>query len=748
MSLDLFQLLPAVYRIRDAQLAAANPLLTAAEAAEQAALQALTPPLDTDDQARLDELDAKASRGPLQSLLMVIGEQIEAVSYDLERLYDDQFIETCAPWVIPYIGDLIGYRSIKGVAAAVDDPRAEVANTIAMRRRKGTILVLEELARDVTGWGAHAVEFFQTLGDTQYLNHIRAGNWYAPDLRHWRAGADVDTAFDRTSHRLDVRRIAPRRGRYNIQNIGIFLWTLGAYGVSRAAGTAAPANAGSGALCFRFHPLGIDAPLFHNAVSQGDPIAAAAEPVNVPDRLKRRVLCDDLKKGVGAEYYGETASLVVYLNGQPVDPYEIRVANLSGADGAWANVPLPLPFVVAIDPELGRFVYQPSGASGGALTASYFYGFNAAMGGGDYARSSDFAVTDPAWIVAFPDPRFASLAAAVAFAEGLLAEHGTVAVEVSGDNTQIMTGPLGVSLPAGATLELRAADGARPTLLLDGEIAVTGAANSTFTLNGFLIAASPAMAPASSTAALVHVPALRPDGTQNQLGTLSLVDCTLAPGWSLQPDATPVYPQAPAIIAEPPGVAVSGRRAILGTIQAHPLVSATLNDCIVDATDRTHVAYCGLDGASAGAALALQGCTIIGKVHASELALVSDSIFWSALAKGDTKPWVSGLVADRKQQGCVRFSFLPVGAVTPRRFECVEQALASAQPLFFSLRYGDPAYAKLIASTPDPIRRGASDGGEMGAFHFVQAVRRETDLTIRLTEYLPVGMEFGLIHQT
>ena len=69
MSLDLFQLLPAVYKIRDAELAAAKPLLTPAEAAEQAALRALTPPLSADDQARLDELEAKASRGPLQSLL-------------------------------------------------------------------------------------------------------------------------------------------------------------------------------------------------------------------------------------------------------------------------------------------------------------------------------------------------------------------------------------------------------------------------------------------------------------------------------------------------------------------------------------------------------------------------------------------------------------------------------------------------------------------------------------------------------
>ena len=171
---------------------------------------------------------------------MVIGEQVEAVSYDLDRLYDDQFIETCAPWVIPYIGDLIGYQSIEGVAAAVDDPRAEVADTISMRRRKGTILVLEELARDVTGWSAHAVEFFKTLGDTQNVNHIRPWNAYAPDLRNWRAGAYVDTAFDETSHRVDVRRIEPRRGRYNIQNIGIFLWTLGAYGVSDAPGARRP----------------------------------------------------------------------------------------------------------------------------------------------------------------------------------------------------------------------------------------------------------------------------------------------------------------------------------------------------------------------------------------------------------------------------------------------------------------------------------------------------------------------------
>jgi len=237
---DLFQLLPALYRIRDAQLAAQIVLLTPAETAEQAALAALTPPLGAADTARLAELDAKAARGPLQSLLMVIGEQVEAVAYDLDRLYDDQFIETCAPWVIPYIGDLIGYQSIKGVSAAVDDPRAEVANTISMRRRKGTILALEELARDATGWGAHAVEMFQTLGVTQYVKHPRPWRHYAPDLRDWKQGFYIDSGFNQVSHRVDVRRIESRRGRWNLPNVGVFLWTLGAYGVSNAPLCAAP----------------------------------------------------------------------------------------------------------------------------------------------------------------------------------------------------------------------------------------------------------------------------------------------------------------------------------------------------------------------------------------------------------------------------------------------------------------------------------------------------------------------------
>jgi hypothetical protein len=751
MSVDLFKLLPALYRIRDGQVANSQQLLTVEEAAELGSLRALTPPLAPDQQARLEELTAKAARGPLESLLLVIGEQIAAISEDLEQLYDDQFIETCAQWAIPYIGDLIGYRSVKGIAPAIDNPRAEVAETISLRRRKGTILVIEQLARDATDWGAHAVEFFRLLGDTQYMNHIRPENRYAPDLRRWERGLYVDSGFDQASHRVDVRRIASGRGRYNIQDVGVFLWTLGAYPVTGAPATAATTNVPT-QRCYRFSSLGNDAPLFHRAVYQGRQITAPAGPANVPDRLRRRVLCEDLGKGVGAAYYGPGKSLLLMLDGKPVNPYQIEVANLSGADGSWVNLPpAGSPYAAVVDPELGRIALPPAAGAAPSLQVSYHYGSAADLGGGEYARSDSFLVDDPARVYPYPDtaaaPRYTTLPAALTYAVGELSQHGSVALEIAASDTLILTAALTADLPAGTTLELRAADGARPTLLLEDELTVTGDADSTFALNGCIVAAGAGMTPGSpAPAALVRLPTKRPDGSASRLQALRLRHCTLVPGWSPAPDGSPVHADAPALVAEPAGVEVVAERAILGAVRTPPFAIANLTDSVVDATGRTSVAYAALDGAAGGGALTLNGCTVVGKVHTTLLTLASNSIFWAARGAGDG--WASGLVADRKQEGCVRFSFLPYKAVTPRRFECVEQAPASAQPLFRSERYGDPAYLKLLAGTSDLIRRGADDGGEMGALHFVLAPQRESDLNTRINEYLPVGLESGLIYET
>lgn len=68
---QLYELLPVIYRIRDA-----------------------------------------ANGEPLRELLSVTADEIAVLEENLQQLYDDQFIETCDEWVVPYIGDLIGYRPV------------------------------------------------------------------------------------------------------------------------------------------------------------------------------------------------------------------------------------------------------------------------------------------------------------------------------------------------------------------------------------------------------------------------------------------------------------------------------------------------------------------------------------------------------------------------------------------------------------------------------------------------------------
>src|SRR5690348_3147606 len=95
---------------------------------------------------------------PLRALLRVIAEQVNLVEADISQLYENWFIETCQDWAVPYIGDLIGYTPVHdegepGASNTAQEnkiliPRREVANTIRYRRRKGTLALLELLAHD------------------------------------------------------------------------------------------------------------------------------------------------------------------------------------------------------------------------------------------------------------------------------------------------------------------------------------------------------------------------------------------------------------------------------------------------------------------------------------------------------------------------------------------------------------------------------------------------------------------------
>lgn len=683
MSFDaqkLLELLPAMYRVRDQEVAA----------------------------------DLGLARGPLAELLEVIAEQVAVVEEDLEQLHDDAFIETCADWAVPYIGDLIGYRTLHGVAPRVASARAEVAHTMAYRRRKGTALVLEQLARDVTGWNASVAEYFQRIITTQYMNHRRAFLHAAPDLRRWEPLTQVESAFDRIPRTVDVRRIASGRGKHNIPNVGLFVWPLEAHGLRRSPAARVDDRR------WRVSPLNHDAPLVTRPRTEDD-ITQLATALHVPARIGRRVMHERT-----ADFYGTgplRQSVCLYVG--TADPLpsipraDICVCDLSDDGATWAHLPADK---YAIDPVLGRVALPPGLPVGTRVELDSHTAFGADLGGGEYERADTFAdqVTTPLRV---PQDHPTIQAALTA-----LGGEGVVQITNSGRYEE----SLNIDVAASRRIELRAANGCRPTVILTDPMELRGGADSEIAINGLLLTGEGLLVPADAG---------------NELARLELRHCTLVPGFTLDAGGAPVTPGAVSLSVAIQNVALRARRCVLGALRVMPESAARLEDCMLDATAATRVAFAAPDGDAAGGSLSLDACTVIGKLRVRAFPLISNSIVLARLAPAD--PWATPVMAERRQQGCVRFSLLPADARVPRRFRCLpSEALPAPVPRFVSLRYGTAAYAQLGPAASAAIRHGADDEGEMGAYHHVHRPQRETNLRLRLDEYLRVGLEAGLFHQS
>ena len=190
---------------------------------------------------------------------------------------------------MPYIGQLLGVQGISATGNAGFSQRGFVANTIGYRRTKGTAAVLERLGHDITSWSSHAVEFFELLQGTQYLNHIRPSAQATASLHDANALELVNGPFDTFTHCAEVRHIDNGRGRYDIANVAVFLWRIGAYPLARI--TASPVSGQAG--LYRFSPIGIDQPVFNYQRTAPDPNARTG-PQDVPAPLSRLALHTEL----------------------------------------------------------------------------------------------------------------------------------------------------------------------------------------------------------------------------------------------------------------------------------------------------------------------------------------------------------------------------------------------------------------------------------------------------------------------
>ncbi|MET8944457.1 hypothetical protein ABZX30_12935 [Streptomyces sp. NPDC004542] len=684
---------------------------------------------------------------PLRALLAVIAEQLDRVRDGVAQGYEDLFVETAAPWVLPYLGDLVGYRTLPGyervlttglhgggraALAEAIAPRADVAATVAHRRRKGTLHLLEELSEQVAGWPARAVELSRHVAHTQPVRLYgataahRGTRGRLADLRDGSELALADGPFGSTARTVDVRRAnsARRQGGWTPAGVALFVWRLRAYPL-----TSSPAYCVDRARnLYTFSILGNDTPLATRPVPEPSPAHIAAVD-NVPGFVTRRLLHDRL-----ADYYGPGKSLVIRRDGEdkPVPPADIVVADLSD----WRY--RPKRGQVAVDPELGRIAFGSRSAPRQGVWVDYHYASGADLGGGEYQRPDREPRPEAAFYRVGPGQPYQRIMDAYrAWRHDRRADRtgpdGVVEITHSGAYQE----QLDFDLDPGDRLELRAAEGTRPVVrLLDWY------SNRPDALNIRAVAddCAPHERPRIALDGLLV--AGRGINVTGPVGAVVVRHSTLVPGWSLEPECEPRSPDEPSIVLERTTACLQAEHSILGTIEvigdevSEDPLGIHLRDSVLDATGDDREALSAPDRRHAHAVLHLHRTTVIGEIRTHAVEIAENSVLTGRLHVA------------RRGVGCLRYSYVPPGSRTPRRYRCQPDLDRGVRPLFSSERYGTPWYAQLANRCPEEIRRGADDGAEMGAFHDLYRPQREDGLRARLAEYTPAGTDAGIFFVT
>lgn len=702
--------------------------------------------------------DPELGVAPLEALIKTLEMPLHAIEENIDALYQGWFIETCDEWKVPYLADLLGIRGLDEAGAMIPSQRARVANTIAYRRRKGTPAALARAAEGATGWPCYAAELRHMTGVSQALGSPRPEHGATLDLRDDPSLGEIGRAFDRHTHSADLKQ--PRPGRpsppgsgFQPDNLGLTFWRLESYPV--CGGIVRPSQSDP-ERCYRFHPSGVDSPLF-NLPQTLDATVAPVSASNLPIPLGRRGLAREIaarRRGESPKdgLLGRSPAFRIRVRYGPdeefreIPPQQIDVCDLSD----WEK-PHPGPdwerATVAVDPETGRLVF-PGADPTREIQVDFCYAAVCDVGGGPYPRRERLA--DPATVawqaIVDRDPPVATAAAAprLAMPHSAVPHFKTLAealdawrqavnpadpqataprealIEIA-DSGWYDVGELEIDLPADRRLTIQAAQRAWPHL--EGAFVVRGEAGSRLQLDGLGI---------EGGVTLRGRPAL------------SLRHCTLHP------------PAGQGIALDYPPAAAGSRRfevviehsILTGAIRLPmPMLGLAISDSIVDAGG-PGARHGGEGGGHAirgtevlewtgepperwiGPPARIQRSTIFGDVSVLQLWQASNALF--------TGP----VVANRPREGEARFSYFPSGSVTPPRRNCLEEREGStgccSRPAFTSTTYGQPGYAQLSPCCVE-ILNGGEQGNEIGVYHHLRQSNRMANLAAVLDEFLPAG---------
>lgn len=683
--LDLFELLPAIYRSLDL-----------------------------------------AAGSPLQALMGVMQAQYDALDADIAQLYDNWFIETCQEWAAPYLGQLVGTDWLLGPNAVLEPTRrALVAEAIAASRRKGTVPLLQALSWAATGWPARAIEARPHLVATQTLTALRPGQAGYVSIADANRLASLGTPFDHLYHRADMAD-AGIDGVHNLGSIAVYLWRLIAFpmqAVVAAADSAVP-NA------YRCDPLGRDLPLFAPP-SEPVPRDTTADPRALPVAITRQALAEDLTAyrrqwstaatpPPDSLYYGPHRGLVITVGTTVLSPLDIVAADLT----TWPNA-LPSGTVALLDPELGRFMV----AASGAVTIDFGYGFSAAMGGGPYGRVARMA--DPAsavWSITV-GPGGTVTGLDLALAQWQQAKPPAAVITIL-DSATYANLPPSLVLPGDSRLCIQSADQQRPAVTLPASWDISGSAM--LELSGLLLQGGVSLS--NDTRLTIRDCTLLPPSDSASTAPITaaagmnvaiVIENSIVPAFTLPASAKLSISDSivdpfglPAAIASPDG-APDGpvlsilRSTILGPITATRLVLAE------DSLFMAPVVLAEPDLGVFRYSYAAEGSILPPAYRAQPMLALAEAAAELGLPGPDALP------------PDIRAAV--IAAVTPR---------------FTSIVLPQAGFAQLTLDTAAQIAGGASDGGAMGAFNRLHETQMRRVLLRLLVRFVPLGSKVNPVFVT
>jgi hypothetical protein len=633
---------------------------------------------------------------PLRALLGTIEDEYDRLHANVHALYDAWFVETCAEWMLPYLAAQVGVPGLDDPHRMFSTTRARVANAVRYARRKGTAWALGGAVRDATGWPALVDEGWERVGRTQSLAEAPTKLGGTISLHPATVPATLGTAFDTAARTVDLRVPGPPReaaragddGRWAPGRVAVFLWRLRSYPVMDA--DASPQDARLGR--WRFHPAGVDAPLFHPP-ADAPPVGVLPRVAQLPAPLTREELRRQLRPEHGLAPPPDGWPLLrVSADGRELGADEIAVGDLDdwsdrGAHGR-----------VVVDPVRGRLAFR-AGERPASVRVGWAYALSGTTGGGPYARAASMAPAAAGewrgWVgPGAPDgwrPYDAVDTALAAWERLPAAAAGRL--RLAGSARHLPAGDaFHVALRAGQSLAVEAVDGEQAVLA--GPLRVDAPSGGALALDGLVLRGAVRLAGAPS---------------------LAVRHCTLRGA---------VEDQGPGSAAS-----VHVERSLAGRFRLCTGGTLVLADSVVDGHGGWAVAA-DPDGGG-GPRLTVRACTVLGRVHARQLEAF-DSIFAGR---------VRVVAAELGKAECCA---VPASSEPPEHLlHCTH-----VRPVFTSVRLGDPGYAQLAAETPAEIREGARHGSEMGAWCRLRNPQREANLREVLDEQLPMGLRAAVLYAT